>query len=244
MDISSKRLAQLQAMLNRLGLPPARQPILYHLALIHPSYTPTGNLGAYSPTVANYERLEFLGDAVLKLMVSQILYERFPLYREGELTKIRAMVVSDSRLAQLANRLGLGNDLLIGASEKHTGGRKKQSTLACAMEALLGAIYMDGHTDALLEWMRINFETDVVDADENKSKDNFKAVLQELTQADGAGRFPNTHSVSVTGPSHQRMFTEAVILNDEVLGEGTAPSKKEAQQAAAKMALISLGQAL
>jgi ribonuclease III len=244
MDISTKRLAQLQAMLNRLGLPPARQPLLYHLALMHPSYTPTGDLGAYAPTVANYERLEFLGDAVLKLLVSQILYERFPLYREGELTKIRAMVVSDGRLAQLASKLGLGNDLLIGASEKQTDGRKKQSTLACAMEALLGAIYMDGHAEALLDWMREHFETDVTDADGNKSKDNFKAVLQELTQADGAGTLPEYRSVSVSGPSHQRVFTEAVVLNEEVLGLGTAPSKKEAQQAAAKLALISLGQTI
>jgi ribonuclease III len=244
MDISTKRLAQLQAMLNRLGLPSARQPILYHLALMHPSYTPTGDLGSYSAVVANYERLEFLGDAVLKLMISQILYERFPLYREGELTKIRAMVVSDSRLAHLASKLGLGNDLLIGASEKQTDGRKKQSTLACTMEALLGAIYMDGHSEALLDWMRDHFEMDVSEADGNKSKDNFKAVLQELTQADGTGVLPEYRSLGATGPSHQRVFTEAVVLNDEVLGVGTAPSKKEAQQVAAKIALLSLGQDL
>ncbi|MBX2861373.1 MAG: hypothetical protein KTR14_09060, partial [Vampirovibrio sp.] len=117
---------------------------LYHHALTHSSYTYENKLA----TTENYERLEFLGDAVLKLIVSEYLYDRFPDYREGDLTKIRAVVVSDARLAEIALQIDLGAFMVFGASEARSGGAKKTSNLACGFEAMLGALFLDGKMSA------------------------------------------------------------------------------------------------
>jgi ribonuclease-3 len=233
---SQARQYEIDQLLSLLGLSPTTQHGLYHQALTHSSFT-YENKSADSD---NYERLEFLGDAVLKLCISQILFDRFPEYREGDLTKIRAVIVSDATLAELARELQLGDYMVFGASERRSGGAEKTSSLACAFEALLGALFLDGKMpdiQRLLDDLMVNIITEV---DLNKTKDNFKAVLQEYSQGEGLG-LPDYHTLSESGPSHNRVFEIGVSINGELLGRGMGKNKKAAQQEAAKEALFSLG---
>lgn len=235
--IEKARKQEILELLKGLGIKRPKDYELYHRALTHSSYTYENKLCFFD----NYERLEYLGDAVLKLVVSEYLFERFPDYREGELTKIRAVVVSDARLAQIAESLNLGEHIIFGASEAKSGGRKRASNLACAFEALLGALYLDGKIQELREMMHQRLEDLVTDIDLSKTKDNYKAVLQELTQADD-GILPIYRTIKETGPSHNRVFHVEVSINGEVMGIGIGKSKKEAQQQAAKLALAVLNE--
>jgi ribonuclease-3 len=224
-------------LLTGLGVSSPWHLPLYAQALTHSSYT----YEYQSPRMLNYERLEFLGDAVLKLMISDYLYERFPHYREGELTKIRAVVVSDAVLATLAKTLNLGHYMIFGPNEARSGGAKKTSNLACAFEALLGALYLDGKLEDARRLLYDVMQDPVTEVDLSKTKDNYKAVLQELTQAEGMG-LPIYTTVKESGPSHRKKFVIEVAVADEVLGVGEGKTKKEAQQAAAKIALQALNQ--
>lgn len=210
---------------------------LYEQALTHSSYTYEFKM----PSLHNYERLEFLGDAVLKIIISQYLFRRFPQYREGELTKIRAVIVSDAVLARFSAEMNLGDYMILGPSEAKSGGRKKVSNLACAFEAFLGALYLDGQLDFATNFIEHLVEDEVTKVDLSKTKDNYKAALQELTQADGEG-LPEYRTIKEDGPPHRKIFHIEVLLNGEVLGLGKGASKKEAQQMAAKMALACLNQ--
>lgn len=219
---------------------------LYHQALLHSSYAYEQRLRNDHRTessrhlqIENYERLEFLGDAVLKLIVSEYLFERFPDYREGELTKIRAVIISDATLAGIAKILNLGQYMIFGPSEYKSGGPSKTSNLACAFEALLGAMFMDGRMHRARMLLTGWLEDLITEVDLSKTKDNYKAVLQELSQAD-RGDLPVYRTVSESGPSHNRTFTVEVMLQGETLGCGSGKTKKEAQQQAAKMALLAL----
>lgn len=236
-EVAGDRCEELATLLEILGFEPTERYDYYDQALTHSSYT--YELGL-APAL-NYERLEFLGDAVLKLVVSDYLYERFPHYREGELTKIRAVVVSDAILAKLAERIELGAYLIMGASEARSGGARKTSNLACAFEALLGAFYLDGQIEQARVLLQDLLQDIITDVDLSKTKDNYKAVLQEFTQGEGMG-LPEYVTTKETGPSHNRTFHVEVRINNEVLGYGTGKTKKEAQQQAAKLGLIALNQ--
>lgn len=229
------RKQQIQELIKFLNLKRPRNYELYHRALTHSSYTYENKLS----NCDNYERLEYLGDAVLKLVVSEYLFERFPDYREGELTKIRAVVVSDMRLAEVARACRLGEYIIFGASESRSGGFDKNSNLACALEALLGALYLDGRIDDVRTLLREKLDGLITAIDHSKTKDNYKATLQELTQADG-GVLPIYHTIKEVGPSHDRIFYIEVSVQGEVMGIGIGKSKKEAQQNAARQALESL----
>ncbi len=205
---------------------------IYMQALTHSSYTYENKL----PSLDNYERLEFLGDAVLKIIISQYLFERFPEYREGELTKIRAVIVSDAVLANLAKSINLGEYMIFGPSEARSGGRNKVSNLACAFEAFLGALFLDGQMNFAVSFLESMLHDEVTKVDLSKTKDNYKAVLQELTQGEGAG-LPEYTTVKEFGPAHNKTFHVEVSINGEVVGTGIGKSKKEAQQMAAKAAL-------
>jgi ribonuclease III len=211
-------------------------PIYLH-ALTHSSYTYENRL----PTLLNYERLEFLGDAVLKIIISQYLFQRFPHYREGELTKIRAVIVSDAVLAKLAKRINIGQAMIFGPSEAKSGGKNKVSNLACAFEAFLGACFLDGQMAFATQFIEDLVEDEITQIDLSKTKDNYKAVLQELSQGDGHG-LPEYVTVQEVGPAHNRRFEVEVFINSESLGRGVGKSKKEAQQMAAKMALLCLNE--
>lgn len=229
---------QIRQLLDSLGLQVSDESLpLYVQALTHSSFTYEHKLSSLD----NYERLEFLGDAVLKLIISQYLFERFPAYREGELTKIRAVIVSDTVLAGLARTLDLGKTMILGPSEARSGGRNKVSNLACAFESFLGALFLDGQMGFAMRLIEDLVEEEVTKIDLSKTKENYKAVLQELMQGDGYG-LPEYVTVKEKGPAHNRIFHVAVLINSEVRGEGQGKSKKEAQQMAAKMALKCLNQ--
>ncbi len=209
---------------------------LLDIALTHSSFTFENK----DETLKNNERMEFLGDAVLKLIASRYLYERFPEYTEGELTKIRAIIISDKVLAHLAVKINLANYLKLGYHEEKLGGRKRASTLACAFEAILGAFYIDGKLDGLYDFLVELLEDEVTTIDESVSKNNFKAMLQEHVQADGI-EIPEYIVAEEQGPAHNRIFIIEVYIKGQKLGFGEGKSKKEAHQNAAKMALIGLG---
>ncbi len=228
----------IQAFLNELGLDIEETVLpLYRQALTHSSYTYEYKLSSLD----NYERLEFLGDAVLKLIISQYLFDRFPHYREGELTKIRAVIVSDFVLARLAKDMGMHHVIIMGPHETKSGGKNKVSNLACAFESFLGALFIDGQMGFASRLVERLIEEEVTQVDLSKTKDNFKAVLQEFTQGEGMG-LPEYRTVTEEGPAHQRTFHIEVLINEEIVGKGSGHSKKEAQQMAAKMALFCLNQ--
>jgi ribonuclease-3 len=182
------------------------------------------------------ERLEFLGDAVLDLVVSALLLARFPQSPEGDLSRGRAALVNARQLANLARSLGLGDHLLLGRTEERQEGRQKPSLLANALEAVLGAIYLDGGLEVVARlaepWLSPLLETALPGQD-------FKTSLQELTQA----RFkalPSYHLLAASGPGHARHFQVEVRLNDVPLAQGEGGTKKQAAQRAARLALENL----
>ncbi len=184
------------------------------------------------------ERLEFLGDAVLELTVSQFLYKKFPMMSEGELTKLRAAVVCEPSLVAFANQLDFGKLILLGKGEEMTGGRTRPALLADVFEAFIGALYLDKGIETVLSILeKVVFPK--IDAGAFSHVMDFKSQLQELVQRDGAGSL-QYKILAETGPAHNREFESRVYLNGEELGTGTGRSKKESEQHAAQKALEKL----
>jgi len=208
----------------------------FKTALTHPSYTQENELN-YDQ---NYERLEFLGDAVLKLSVSQILFNKYPEYKEGDLSKIRSIVVSDAILAKIADEIGLSKLIIIGAHEDKLGLRKVESVQACAFEAVLGAFYLDGKLNEIIEFLKKVLDTFIKEADVNFELYNAKSILQEYTQSINK-QLPEYELVNITGPAHKRVFEVSVSFQGEKIAQGQGKSKKEAQQNAAYLACKNLG---
>lgn len=206
-------------------------------ALTHSSYANENKLG-----VEGYnERLEFLGDSVLSLIVSQYLYKKYPHYPEGELTKIRAKVVCESSLAKAAENINLGKYLLLGKGEESTGGRYRESILADASEAITGAIYIDSDFETVNRLMLERFELDIVKAvDRGKLFNDYKTELQEILQKTNKSRLEYIVYKEV-GPDHNKVFYMNVVINEIIIGTGSGKNKKEAEQAAAKDALKNMG---
>lgn len=210
---------------------------LLRKALTHSSYGNEHNMGL----TENNERLEFLGDTILNLVVSQYLYKKYPNYPEGELTKIRAKVVCESSLAYAAREIEIGNYLLLGKGEEATGGRDRESILADAMEAIVGAIYIDSDFDTTNKLLLRNFETDIVHAvAKGDLFIDYKTELQERLQKKGK---PDVEYVVVKeeGPDHNKVFHMDVRVKGKTIGNGIGRNKKEAEQMAAKEALFILG---
>jgi ribonuclease-3 len=182
------------------------------------------------------ERLEFLGDAVLGLIVNEFLYEEFEGKEEGDLTKIKSLLVCGATLARVGDRLGLGEHLFLSRSEAGTGGRKRESILADATEAVIGAVYMDGGLEKAREFISRVILINVEATLEEGSHRNYKSLLQETLQA--RYKVPPRYRVTyTTGPDHARRFTVKVTLKGTVLGVGSGTSKKQAEQRAAESAL-------
>lgn len=209
---------------------------LFQKALTHGSFTKENEI----TSLKNYERLEFLGDAVLKLCVSDILYKKFPKYAEGDLTKIRSVIVSDKTLAEIAIKIGLDKLIILGKQEEKMGGRKRTSILACAFEAILGAYYLEGKFIELAVFLERVIEKHIKDVDENFEKFNAKAILQEYTQSQNK-LTPTYTLVNEIGPSHDKVFVVEVSYMDEVLASGKGKTKKEAEQDCAYVACLKLG---
>lgn len=208
----------------------------YKYALTHSSYTKENN---FSETEC-YERLEFLGDAVLKLTVSDVLFKRYPQAREGELSKIRSIVVSDNTLADIAKKNGLQDLIILGKHEEKQGCRNLNSICACVFEAVLGAYYLDGKFDEVVKYIEQTFTPYIKDVEEHFEKFNAKAILQEYTQSI-TKKTPDYRVVSENGPQHKKEFEVEVSYNGEVLAVEKGASKKEAEQKCAYSACKKLG---
>ena len=182
------------------------------------------------------ETLEFLGDAVLDLAIGHILMELFKSANEGELSKCRASVVSERGLFDVARELRLGDYLLLGRGEELSGGREKPSILANTLEALVGAIYLDGGFPRTREIIHKLFISTIERMEIETLRSDYKSLLQEYTQQRFKSR-PDYLLLGETGPAHERTFRIAIYLNGELKAEGEGRSKKEAEQEAAKEAL-------
>ena len=214
---------------DRLGYSFARKEFLV-LALVHRSASPrAGN---------NNEKLEFLGDAVLDLAISDLLMQRFPAANEGELSKRRAALVNAKVLAAKAAAMDLGGELRLGKGEEKSGGRKKPSILAAAYEAVIGAIFIDGGFTAARDVVARHFETEVFGGHAGSAADH-KSRLQEITQRIYR-ETPKYSLVETTGPDHDRAFAVEISVAGRVCGRGEGKSKKEAEQQAALAALAEL----
>lgn len=184
------------------------------------------------------ERLEFLGDSVLSLVVSDFIFEHYAHMPEGELTKLRASLVCEKSLFEFAKKIRLGDFLMLGKGEEHTHGRERPSILADAFEAVIAAVYLDGGIEAarthILRFIPKNLNpraTGVTD---------YKTVLQEIVQKNPEEKVEYVLT-DESGPDHDKKFTVAVMLNSNVIGEGTGKSKKNAEQMAAKESLKLMG---
>ena len=186
------------------------------------------------------ERLEFLGDAVLGLVVTDALYTTHPDLAEGQLAKLRASVVSTRALAVVARELGLGRWMRLGKGEDVTGGRDKSSILADTMEAVLGAVYLDRGLPGATTVVRALFDPLMHAAAQDGAAMDWKTALQEITAARGLG--PPEYVIAESGPDHEKHFTAAALINGERLGAGAGKSKKEAEQIAAEAAWRSLSE--
>jgi len=213
-----------------------RRPRLLREALTHKSYLneakETGEL--------DNERLEFLGDAVLDLVVSQHLLSAFPDAAEGELSKLRARLVNEKTLARVARRIGLGELLRLGRGETKTQGRNKPSLLADALEAVLAGVYLDGGLDAAAASVRAAFSEELASCDRSLlARGDFKTDLQEVCQREFE-MLPHYQMIRETGPDHEKLFEVEILIRGERYGIGVGTSKKEAEQMAAKHALEKL----
>lgn len=186
------------------------------------------------------ERLEFLGDAVLELTISQYLFARFPNMSEGELTKLRAAIVCEASLVQFANHLRFGDFILLGKGEEMTGGRTRPALLADVFEAFIGALYLDQGLDPVIAFLEKVVYPKINEGAFSHVMD-FKSQLQEVVQRDTHGTI-EYKIIQEKGPAHNREFVSAVLLNGETLGTGTGRSKKEAEQMAAQQALQQLNE--
>lgn len=208
---------------------------ILHQALTHTSYA---NESKNSGVVHN-ERLEFLGDAVLDLIISEDLFRRFPNLSEGELTKARAIIVCEHTLSCRAAALELGEYLLLGKGEAISGGRERISILADSFEAIIGAIYLDQGFIHASQFVLKQLHDDILLAERGEYVQDYKTLLQEVVQKNNDSRIAY-EIIKESGPDHDKTFEVAVIINSKRLGSGVGRSKKEAEQQAAKQALIQL----
>lgn len=229
------RTSDLDELQDRLGYTFTDPSLLIH-SLKHRSYVYTVD----EESIESNERLEFLGDAVLDLVVTQYLYARFGEKREGDLTQIKSLLVSKPVLAQKGREMGLGKFLYLSKEEDLAGGRERTSIVGDAVEALLGAIYLDGGLTAVTRFLENLLLASVREIVSNGAYLNFKSVLLEHTQSEGRGH-PRYLVNSEEGPDHQKVFTVGVLVEGERMGMGRGRSKKEAQQMAAKEALENMG---
>ncbi len=211
-----------------------KKPELLELALTHPSVS--HELGE---KMGNNQRLEFLGDAVLQLIISAELYKRFPTRDEGSLSKARARLVNREALAERAREVHLGKELSLSRGEDRNDGRNRPSALADAFEAVVGAIYLDGGFIKVKKFIHTQFANQFAEADSGRHKGNPKGELQEILQGKSAVA-PEYRLLETEGPDHDRSFICAVRHSGRELARGSGKSKKNAEMNAAAAAIDSL----
>jgi len=223
-----ERLEAVQRLTGRLF----DSPELVTLALTHPSYTDEPH------SSVDNERLEFLGDAVLSLVVGEEVYTRFPDLPEGTLTKMRIAVVAGATLSERADALGLGDLLLLGESERGTDSRGMASALENAFEALVGALYLDGGLTVARAFI-LDTLGDLISSEAVEELEHPKSRLQEIVQSRGVS--PVYEIIAEEGPPHDRRFSARVLVGGVTVGEGSGASKREAEMHAAAQALDDMG---
>ena len=211
------------------------------LSLLNTALTKTSYVKGEGRKSVHNERMEFLGDAVLELSVSEYLYTHYPRLNEGQMTRARAITVCEPTLFEAARSFGLGDFLLLSHGEENTGGRNKPSILSDALEAVIGAIFLDGGMDAAKTFVLSFAVADIKKAVAGASTKDFKTQLQEFVQMEHRGAI-KYELIGQSGPDHKKTFLMQVCLNGEVIGRGQGSSKQEAGQACAKEALIAFGQ--
>ena len=232
--VTADRRCKLEELSRRLGVS------FKHIGWLHQALTHTSYANESRVSIEHNERLEFLGDAVLELAISTYLFNHYPGLPEGDLTKARAAVVCEASLSSRAAEPGLGDYLLLGHGEQNSGGSKRPSILEDAFESVIGAIYMDQGWEKAQRYVLAQLEEHLQQVESGHSQvRDYKTMLQELVQ-----RKADSHvvyeMVSATGPDHAKEFEFAVKLNNKILGIGRGPSKKAAEQKAAKEALEKL----
>jgi ribonuclease-3 len=225
---------RVRALEQKLGLQLSDDPVAL-CALTHKSFTNEHR----DLAAGDNERLEFLGDAVVDLAISHRLMERFPQASEGELSKLRALIVNEEGIARVARRISLGELLRLGRGEDLTGGREKSSVLADALEAVLGAVYLSAGMEKALALVDNLFAEALAGVADGWSGHDYKTLLQEQAQ-DRLKLSPRYRVVSETGPDHEKIFEVEVTIGQEAFCRASGRSKKEAEQAAARRTLEKL----
>ena len=228
-EMDNKRLDALSTLQEEISYQ-FRNLDLLNLALTHRSYAHERSGG----TFRDYERLEFLGDSVLNLIISHLIMDRFPHSHEGELTRLRASLVNEKSLAEISKNLGLNQCLLLGRGESQGGGREKTSVISDAYEALIGAIYLDGGFEKAFGVVEKQF-IPILDQGLNDDGD-FKTKVQQICQS-RFGRPPRYRLSELKGPQHDKTFGAEIFIDGRSYGYGIGKNKKEAQQNAAREAL-------
>ncbi len=227
-------MADLAVLQQTLGVS-FNDPSLLEQALVHSSYI---NENPTSAPVSN-ERLEFLGDAILGLIIAEKLYNDLPHSTEGEMTRLRAALVRGKTLARMSKAIRLGDHLYLGKGEEASGGRHKPANLAGALEAVIAAIFLDQGLSATEDFILRLFNEELQETVSQGAEADYKSRLQELIQA-RKQQTPSYHVVETMGPDHDRTFTVEVIVDGTVLGTGSGKSKKLAETEAARSALEQL----
>ncbi len=209
------------------------------LGSLNQAFTHRSYANELSETAANNERLEFLGDSVLGMVVSEYLYELLPDQPEGELARIKSFVVSEASLSDIAKHLRVDNFILIGKGEEYSGGRSKKAILADALEAIIGAFYLDSGFLPSRKFVLTILIPEINKVLENRHAKDYKTLLQELVQK-RMKTYPKYKVAQKSGPDHDRTFTIEVHIGERSFGSGRGKNKKEAEQEAARIAFESL----
>ncbi len=212
-------------------------PALIDIALTHSSYANEHK----DKQVKDNERLEFLGDAILDLIVSEYLFKKYPTLQEGDLSKLRASIVCEASLAETGKDLEIGEYILLGKGEEMNGGKTRLSIVADAFEAITGAMFIDGDFDAVRKFLTNTLIASVKDIAAEDLYSDYKTILQIEVQKNSS-YVPVYNVVDSSGPDHDKIFVVEVVQDGEVIGKGKGKSKREAEQNAAHAALKVIGE--
>ena len=234
--MQEKQIKQLLSNLNSKFNFNLRYGKNFKMAFSHSSYTNENRLAKH----ISYERLEFLGDAVVEVVTSEFLFKKFPKLSEGELTKLRASIVCEKTLVKYALSLGLDKCIFLGKGEEKMGGRTRPALLADIFESFTGALYLETNLSSVKIFLENTLYTEVKDYEYHSFVD-YKTILQEFISREKMGTI-EYKVIDSSGPSHLKTFTSSVTIEEENFGIGSAKTKKESEQQAAKQALKKLGE--
>lgn len=231
--LSADREKELREFCGKIGIK-TEDFELFNTALTHPSFNSELNIEG-----EDYERLEFLGDSAVRLVASNYLFDKYPDFDEGKLTKIRSYAVSDYFFAKVATDIGLDKYINIGKHEEKDGGRKKQSVLACATEALFGAVYKSCGYAEVKNFIYLIYDKEEINSQEILHSYNSKEILQQYTQGKNKD-LPEYKLLNETGKAHNKLYETAVYYENREIGRGTGKTKKESEKKAASDAIKNL----